>query len=268
MGVGWGGQAMDSVPKVVKHYMWVVRLCSLIYPLRRSSNRPFDSEFALYFTRHCGFGTVTSPRTPPQDDVLSSWFDSEFARILVGTVTSQRSPSSYHVEFAHIVVSPVTSVLSPPHGPLPRAMFLVHHLICRSWRAFRRPGSRVWPSLQRLRCRRSRATWSTWPPVYSAAPQAPRMPRRRRQSMCHVIPNASSCRTRLHMRICFGTSRTKRALPYPARMLFREASRWLERKCSHICWWQSSIQFMVTWRGFVAVLHDETPVRGRARQVL
>ena len=53
--------------------------------------------------------------------------------------------------------------------------------------------------------------------------------------------------------------RTKRALPYPTRMLFREASRGLNWKISHISWGHSFIQIVPTWRGFVAVLHDEKP---------
>ena len=51
-------------------------------------------------------------------------------------------------------------------------------------------------------------------------------------------------------------SPTKRALPYHARMLFREASRGFESKLSHISWGYSSIQFMPTWRCFVAVWCD------------
>ena len=43
-------------------------------------------------------------------------------------------------------------------------------------------------------------------------------------------------------------SRTKCALPYPARMLFSEASRGLERKLPHIIWRQLSFQFLLTWR--------------------
>ena len=40
-------------------------------------------------------------------------------------------------------------------------------------------------------------------------------------------------------------SRTKRALPYAARRLLREAPRGLERKLWHISWGHSSIQFML-----------------------
>ena len=51
-------------------------------------------------------------------------------------------------------------------------------------------------------------------------------------------------------------------------MLFREASRGLEWKLSHISWGHSSFQFTLSWRGFVAVLHDEILVRCRLGQVL
>ena len=64
-------------------------------------------------------------------------------------------------------------------------------------------------------------------------------------------------------------SRTKRAWPYPARLLFScEASRGLERKLSHIIWRHPSFQFLLTWRYFVAALRDWKPVRGRLGQVL
>ena len=63
-------------------------------------------------------------------------------------------------------------------------------------------------------------------------------------------------------------SRTKRALPYPARIYFREASRGLERKLSHIISRHPSFQFLPTWRYFVAELRDYKPVRSRLWQVL
>ena len=52
-------------------------------------------------------------------------------------------------------------------------------------------------------------------------------------------------------------SRTKRALPYPARMFFfREASRGLGRKLWHTIWRHPSFQFLLTWRYFDAALRD------------
>ena len=42
------------------------------------------------------------------------------------------------------------------------------------------------------------------------------------------------------------TSPTKRASPYPARVLFPEASGGFERKLSHIIWIHSSFQFMIS----------------------
>ena len=49
---------------------------------------------------------------------------------------------------------------------------------------------------------------------------------------------------------------------------FREASRGLERKLSHIISRHPSFQFLPTWRYFVAELRDYKPVRGRLWQVL
>ena len=50
---------------------------------------------------------------------------------------------------------------------------------------------------------------------------------------------------------------------------FREASRGLERKLSHITISRHpSFQFLLTWRYFVAELRDYKPVRGRLGQVL
>ena len=64
-------------------------------------------------------------------------------------------------------------------------------------------------------------------------------------------------------------SRTKCALPYPARMFFFcEASRGLERKLSHIISRHPSFRFLLSWRYFVAELRDYKPVRGRLWQVL
>ena len=47
--------------------------------------------------------------------------------------------------------------------------------------------------------------------------------------------------------------------PYPARTdaFSREASRGLEKWFSHISWGHSSVQFMLTWRDFVALLYGE-----------
>ena len=49
---------------------------------------------------------------------------------------------------------------------------------------------------------------------------------------------------------------------------FREASRRLQRKLSHIISRHPSFQFLLTWRYFVAELRDYKPVRGRLWQVL
>ena len=43
---------------------------------------------------------------------------------------------------------------------------------------------------------------------------------------------------------------------------------WKERYHIIISWEHSSIQFMLTWWGFGAMLHDGKPVRGTARRVL
>ena len=58
--------------------------------------------------------------------------------------------------------------------------------------------------------------------------------------------------------------------PYPTlhEYFFREASRELERKLSHIISRHPSFQFLLTWRYFVAELRDYKPVRGRLGQVL
>ena len=58
--------------------------------------------------------------------------------------------------------------------------------------------------------------------------------------------------------------------PYPTlhEYLFREASRGLERKLSHIISRHHSFQFLLNWRYSVAELRDYKPVRGRLWQVL
>ena len=58
--------------------------------------------------------------------------------------------------------------------------------------------------------------------------------------------------------------------PYPTlhEYFFHEASRWLERKLSHIISRHPSFQFLLTWWYFVAELRDYKPVRGRLWQVL
>ena len=84
----------------------------------------------------------------------------------------------------------------------------------------------------------------------------------------NVITAEGSFKARLHMRFLMrflALFRVQNA-PYPTlhECFFREASRGLGRKLSHII----SFQFLLTWRYFVAELRDYKPVRGRLWQVL
>ena len=79
-------------------------------------------------------------------------------------------------------------------------------------------------------------------------------------------------KARLHMRFLMrflARFRVQNA-PYPTlhECFFREASRGLERKLSHIISRHPSFRFLLTWRYFVAELRDYKPVRGRLWQVL
>ena len=79
-------------------------------------------------------------------------------------------------------------------------------------------------------------------------------------------------KARLHMRFLmrFLVRFRVQNAPYPTlhEYFFREASRGLERKLSHIISRHPSFQFLLTWRYFVAELRDYKPVRGRLWQVL
>ena len=84
----------------------------------------------------------------------------------------------------------------------------------------------------------------------------------------HKLP----LKARLHMRFLmrFLVRFRVQNAPYPTlhEYFFREASRELERKLSHIIWRHPSFQFLLTWRYFVAELRDYKPVRGRLWHVL
>ena len=82
-----------------------------------------------------------------------------------------------------------------------------------------------------------------------------------------------SVEARLHMRFLmrFLVRFRVQNAPYPTLhdcFFFREASRGLERKLSHIISRHPSFQFLLTWRYFVAELRDYKLVRGRLWQVL
>ena len=66
---------------------------------------------------------------------------------------------------------------------------------------------------------------------------------------------------------CDFAYKTRLTLPC-TNAFFREASRGLERKLSHIISRHPSFQFLLNWRYFVAELRDYKPVRGRLWQVL
>ena len=96
---------------------------------------------------------------------------------------------------------------------------------------------------------------------------------RRIQCCRHNVSSfCRSLKARLHMRFLmrFLVRFHVQNAPYPTlhECFFREASRGLERKLSHIISRHPSFQFLLNWRYSVADLRDYKPVRGRLWQVL
>ena len=83
-----------------------------------------------------------------------------------------------------------------------------------------------------------------------------------------VLMGSCNFKARLHMRFLMRFRVQNAPWPTLHECLFRQASRGLERKLSHIIWRQPTFQFVLTWRYFVAALRDWKTVRGRLGQVL